>query len=85
MPVLSALEVYVSGDLSSNPCSVPLLLRWMGLTAFIRVLRSKQTRYGQLLAELEELAAAPALRHAAHQLAPVVDPSRSSAFECILY
>ncbi len=57
----------------------------MGLTAFIRVLRSKQTRYGQLLAELEELAAAPALRHAARQLAPVVDPSRSSAFECILY
>ncbi|KAL4423217.1 hypothetical protein ABPG77_000009 [Micractinium sp. CCAP 211/92] len=74
-------------DLQAACCTrIPAAhIRWMGLTAFIRVLRSKQTRYGQLLAELEELAAAPALRHAARQLAPVVDPSRSSAFECILY
>lgn len=67
------------------PCPRSRLRRWLGLTAFIRVLRGKQARYLQLLADLEALAAAPALRHAARQLAPVVDPARSSAFECILY
>jgi len=36
-------------------------------------------------AQLAELAAAPALHHAACQLAPLVDPTRSSAFDCILY
>ena len=59
--------------------------RWLGLTAFARVLRRKQARYRQLLAELEELAAAPGLASVARQLAPVVDPARSSAFDAILY
>ena len=59
--------------------------RWLGLTAFARVLRRKQARYRQLLAALEELAAAPGLAGVARQLAPVVDPARSSAFDAILY
>lgn len=66
-----------------SPTTTPR--RWLGLIAFLRVLRRKQTRYGELLAQLEELASAPALRSAARQLAAVVDPSRSSAFAAILY
>lgn len=60
-------------------------IRWLGLAAFLRVLRRKQTGYTSLLAQLQELAEAPALRSAACQLAAVVDPARSSVFDCILY
>ncbi|KAL4860163.1 Telomerase reverse transcriptase [Chlorella vulgaris] len=45
----------------------------------------KQTRYTTLLAQLQELVDAPALRSAARQLAPVVDPARNSVFDAILY
>lgn len=65
-----------------HPCNAR---RWLGLTAFHRILRRKQTLYAPLLAQLAELAGAPALRGPARQLAPVVDPARSSAFEAILY
>jgi hypothetical protein len=61
------------------------LCRWLGLTAFLRVLQRKQTRYTTLLAQLQELVDAPALRSAARQLAPVVDPARNSVFDAILY
>ena len=70
------------------PCATRLPdahVRWLGLTAFLRVLRRKQARYRPLLAALAELEAAPALRGAARQLASVVDPARSSVFEAILY
>ncbi|PSC73504.1 telomerase reverse transcriptase [Micractinium conductrix] len=60
-------------------------IRWLGLTAFQIALRRKQARYGELLAALDELAAVPALRRAARQLAPVVAPARNSVFEGILY
>ena len=59
--------------------------RWLGLTAFLQALRRKQTRYSELLAQLAELADAPALRGAARHLAPAVDPARNSVFDTILY
>ena len=49
------------------------------------MLRRKQTAYAGLLAALQELADAPALRGVARQLAPVVDPARSSVFDTILF
>lgn len=72
---------------TSHPCPPPCAsnARWLGLTAFLRVLRRKQARYTALLAALQELADAPGLRGVARQLAPVVDPARSSAFDAILY
>lgn len=63
----------------------PTHVRWLGLTAFLRVLCRKQTRYGPLLEQLQELADAPALRGAARQLAAAVEPSRSAVFDLILY
>lgn len=59
--------------------------RWLGLTAFLRVLRRKQARYSELLGMLRELAEAPGLREAARQLAEAVAPARNSVFDTILY
>lgn len=72
-------------EAACSTCLPPTHVRWLGLTAFLRVLRRKQTRYAQLLAQLQELADAPALRGAARQLAPAVDPAKSAVFDLILY
>ena len=60
-------------------------IRWLGLQAFLRVLRRKQARYPALLAALAELADAPALRGAARVLTPVLEPARSSVFDSVMY
>ena len=82
-PFCTRLDATTPAALSIQPC--PLWCRWLGLTAFQIALRRKQARYGELLAALDELAAVPALRRAARQLAPVVAPARNSVFEGILY
>ena len=85
LPGKSCLRVSFVTCIPLKPLPCRRLCRWLGLTAFLRVLRRKQTRYGPLLAQLQELADAPALQAAARLLAPAVDPARSSVFETILY
>ncbi|KAK9842467.1 hypothetical protein WJX81_001464 [Elliptochloris bilobata] len=60
-------------------------IRWLGFTAFRRALGRKQARYAAVLAALDMELRAPVFRQVAVQLAPVVDPRRSSVFDSILY
>jgi hypothetical protein len=57
----------------------------LGLRAFERVLSRKQAGYVEVLAAVRTQLAAPQYRHLLSQLAAVVDPARSSAFNEIRY
>jgi hypothetical protein len=60
-------------------------VQWLGLKAFERVLARKQSAYGEVLAAVRQQLRAPQYRHLPSQLAAVVDPARSSAFDEIRY
>eukprot|EP00775_Hariotina_reticulata_P002142 gene2142-2461_t len=60
-------------------------IRWLGLKAAQRVLSRKQSNYTTVLKVLKQQLADPGYRHVWAQLAPVVDPDRSSVFDEILY
>ncbi|GAB4814869.1 hypothetical protein N2152v2_001915 [Parachlorella kessleri] len=60
-------------------------VRWLGLTAFAKVLRRKPTRYAALLCTLQEQLQAPATRQLARALAPVVEDVHSDVFLHIRY
>ncbi len=59
--------------------------RWLGLTAFYKVLQRKPARYGALLAALREQLEAPAARQLARTLGSVVEESHSDVFQQIRY
>ena len=60
-------------------------IRWLGLHAFVRVLTRKQARYGPVLAALRAEMRDPTFRLLPAQMASVVDPRKSSAFDEIKY
>ncbi len=60
-------------------------MQWLGLQAFQRVLERKQSAYTEVLEAVGRQLRAPQYRHLPVQLAAVVDPARSSAFDEIRY
>ncbi len=60
-------------------------VQWLGLKAFERVLERKHSAYAEVLVAVRQQLQAPQYRHLPAQLAAVVDPARSSAFDEIRY
>jgi hypothetical protein len=60
-------------------------VRWLYMHAFVRALGRKQTRYPQLLPALRQEMSGPQYSLLPAQLAGVVLPSRSPAFDIIQY
>jgi telomerase reverse transcriptase len=56
-------------------------VKYLGLTAFVKILTRKQTRHARALRMLRRDLSAPAMRAAARRLAPVVDDRLSSVFD----
>ena len=60
-------------------------MKYLGLTAFVKILTRKQTRHARALRMLRRDLSAPAMRAAARRLAPVVDDRLSSVFDEIRF
>ena len=60
-------------------------VQWLGLKAFERVLERKHNAYTEVLVAVRQQLRAPQYRHLPAQLAAVVDPARSSAFDEIRF
>lgn len=60
-------------------------IRWLTLHAFVRVLGRKQSRYPRVLQSLREELHGEAFTLMPRDLACVVDPERSPAFDQIPY
>ena len=59
--------------------------RWLGLTAFYKVLQRKPALHGALLGVLREQLEAPATQQLAWVLGTVVDDQHSDVFQQIRY
>lgn len=67
-------------------CSVSRChIRWLGLKAARAVLTRKSSTYATVLEALDAQLALPGFAHVRQQLAPVVEPCRSSVFEQIIF
>lgn len=68
-----------------DPGISPLHVRYLGMHAFRRVLRRKQSTHGVLLQELDAVLASQPYVRCGKALADAVDPARSSVLDAIQY
>lgn len=71
-----------------SECRMPISgchIQWLALHAFVRVLGRKRSRYTPVLAALQAEMRSEHFARLPSQLAAIVDPKRSPAFDSILY